>query len=129
METALLIFLCSVLGIAALLLRHVPQLSQMTEEEVIGVLQRERPLLTQTWESVLRVCWRIWRRYFREKTFAFIVKKISQLRIIILRIEQVLFRFAARMRARKNSPKTPSIYWKDMHDWRKTVHWYKNKGE
>lgn len=129
MIIALLIFSFSTLGIIALLLRHVPQLSEMTEEEVVGVLQRERPLLTQLWESIFRTFQAIWYRYFREKTFSFIVKKVSRLRILTLRMEQALFRFTARIRTRTRSPRAPSAYWKDMHDWRKTVHWHKNKEE
>ena len=122
---ALTISLFSVVGIIGLLLRHAPQVARMTDEEIAGVLQRERPLLTQAWEYILRLMRVTWQKYLREKTYAFIVKKISQVRIVILRLEQKLFRFAARLRERTHTSKAPSAYWKDMHEWRKTTHWHK----
>lgn len=125
---ALTIFFFSIAGITALLLRHVPHVANMSEEEIAGVLQRERPLVTHIWESGLWWVRTIWFRHFREQTFVFIVKRISWLRIITLRMEQALFRFGARMRTRTHITKEPSLYWKDMHTWRKTVHWSK-KGE
>ncbi|OGZ46843.1 MAG: hypothetical protein A3J54_00040 [Candidatus Ryanbacteria bacterium RIFCSPHIGHO2_02_FULL_45_13b] len=115
----------SIVGIIGLLLRHVPQVARMTDEEIAGVLRQERPLLTQAWEYVLRVIQVTWNEYLREKTYAFIVKKVSHLRIIILRLEQTLFRFTARLRERTHTTKPPSAYWKDMHEWRKTTHWHK----
>lgn len=120
---ALTIFFFSIVGIAALLLRHVPQVVRMSDEELVGILQNERPLLTQAWEYALGTVRTVWYRHFREQAYAFAVKKISHIRILFLRVEQVLFRFASRLRARTHSPKIPSVYWKDMHDWRKTVHW------
>src|SRR3989344_3942861 len=110
------ISLFSIVGIIGLLLRHVPQVARMSDEELAGILQQERPLLTQAWQ-----------KYLREKTYAFIVKKISQVRIVILRVEQSLFRVAARLRERTHSPKVSSAYWKDMHEWRKTTHWHKKE--
>ena len=127
MILAFTISFCSVVGIIGLLLRHVPQVARMTDEEIAGVLQRERPLLTQAWEYVLNFVQITWNQYLREKTYAFIVKKISHLRIIILRLEQKLFRFTTRMRERTRTTKPPSVYWKDMHEWRKTTHWHKKE--
>ena len=115
----------SIVGIIGILLRHAPQVARMTDEEIAGVLQRERPLLTQAWEYALNIRRKTWKKYLREKIYAFIVKKISQVRIVILRLEQKLYRFAARLRERTHAPKPPSAYWKDMHEWRKTTHWHK----
>lgn len=117
----------SIVGIIGLLLRHAPQVARMTDEEIAGVLQRERPLLTQAWEYILTIVRVTWNQYLREKTYAFIVKKISYLRIVILRLEQMLFRFTARLRERTQTTKPPSVYWKDMHEWRKTTHWHKKE--
>ena len=124
---ALAISFFSMVGIIALLLRRVPQVAEMSDEELVGVLQRERPLLTQAWEYTLGAVRTIWYRHFREQTYAFAVKKISQVRIQFLRVEQALFRFASRLRARTRSPKAPSVYWKDMHEWRKTTHWHQKE--
>lgn len=117
----------SIVGIVGLLLRHVPQVTRMSDEEIAGVFQRERPLFTQAWEYMLNVLQVTWNQYLREKTYAFILKQISHLRIVILRLEQKLFRFAARLRERTHTPKAPSAYWKDMHEWRKTTHWHKKE--
>lgn len=126
MTFAFAISFFSIVGILGLLLRHVPQVARMTDEEIAGVLQRERPLLTQAWEYVLHLVRMAWNRYLREKTFSFSVKKISQVRIVMLRLEQKLFRFATRLRERTHAPKAPSAYWKDMHEWRKTTHWHRD---
>ena len=115
----------SIVGIAALFLRHVREVAHMTHEELAGVLQWERPLTTQAWEYAVHSLRTLWYRHFREMTFAFVVKKISRVRIVFLRVEQFLFRFTSRLRERTRSPKAPSDYWKDMQDWRKTVHWHK----
>ncbi|TSC72206.1 MAG: hypothetical protein G01um101470_400 [Parcubacteria group bacterium Gr01-1014_70] len=125
MMYALTIALFSALGIAALYMRHVREVAGMTNEELAGVLQRERPLLTQAWDFILHTVRTVWYRHFREKTYAYVVKKISQIRILFMRMEQALFRFASRLRERTHSPKAPSDYWKNMQDWRKTVHWHK----
>ena len=124
---AFTISLFSIVGIIGLLLRHVPQVARMSDEELAGILQQERPLLTQAWEYMLGFVRVTWHKYLREKTYAFIVKKISQVRIVILRVEQSLFRVAARLRERTHSPKVSSAYWKDMHEWRKTTHWHKKE--
>ncbi len=127
MTIAFIISFLSLVGIIGLFLRHVPQVARMTDEEIAGILQRERPLLTQAWEYMLNFAQILWYRYLREKTYAFIVKKISQVRIIMLRLEQTLFRFAARLRERTHTSKVPSAYWKDMHEWRKATHWHKKE--
>lgn len=115
------------MGIIGLLLRHVPQVARMSDEELAGILQKEPPLFTQAWEYALGLVRVTWQKYFRKKTYAFMVKKISWVRIVILRVEQSLFRVAARLRERTHSPKAPSEYWKDMHEWRKTTHWHKKE--
>ncbi|TSC80159.1 MAG: hypothetical protein G01um101429_203 [Parcubacteria group bacterium Gr01-1014_29] len=130
MIPALSVFFFSILGIGALFFKHVSDAARMSPEELAGVLRRERPLLTQVWESALNGLRTFWHRYLREKTFTFLVKLVSQVRIMILRIEQQLFRFASRIRLKSSalkSPKEPSEYWRTMHGWRKTVHWQKNQ--
>lgn len=124
---AFAISLFSILGIISIFLRHIPQVRRMSDEELVGVLQKEPPLLTQAWEYALHLVQSVWYRHLREKTYTFAVKRVSEIRILILRMEQTLFRFTARLRERTRAPKAPSDYWKDMHEWRKTVHWHKKE--
>ena len=115
------------MGILLLYLRHIPHVRSLTSEELAGVLQQEHPLLTQAWEKVFRGFRKLWYTYLRKRILSFLVKKVYQLRIGIMRIEQMLFRMASRLRARTLPPANtpPSDYWKDIHGWRKTVHWHK----
>ncbi|MEK7173930.1 MAG: hypothetical protein AAB710_02505 [Patescibacteria group bacterium] len=127
MTIAITIAIGSIAGILVLYLRHVPQVLSLTSEELAGVLQRELPLLTQAWEKIVRCAQSLWRHYLRIRILSFLVKKVHQLRIISMRAEQMLFRVASRLRARSQpvAQVPPSDYWKDIHGWRKTVHWHK----
>jgi hypothetical protein len=129
MVTAFTVLFSSILGIIALFLRRVRQVFHMGSEELAGVLQTKPPLLTHLWEIIVSSIQILWHRFLREKILTFIVKKISQIRIIVLHMEQSLFRLTARMRdhSKSNTNKIPSEYWRDMRGWRKTVHWSKKK--
>jgi len=99
----------------------------MTPEELAGVLQRERPLLTQALYNARGVSRKIWHQYLRARILTFLVRKIYQVRIVILRTEQALFRAARGLRKRSQTNQPPSDYWQDIHGWRKTVHWRKKE--
>ena len=60
MTIAITIAIGSIAGILVLYLRHVPQVLSLTSEELAGVLQRERPLLTQAWEKIVRGAQSLW---------------------------------------------------------------------
>jgi hypothetical protein len=130
MIPALAILFFSAMGATALFLRHVPVVSAMTPEELAGALQQNKPLLSNMWDSILRSVRMIWSRHLREKIFSFLVKKVSWVRIFVLRMEQTLLRFTRRMRdTTSKTQKQPSEYWKEIHGWHKTTHWSKKKGE
>ena len=127
MTIALTIAVCSLIGICIVYVRYVPRVLSLTAEELAGVLQQERPLLTQVWDKITRSVKTLWRNYLRMHILSFLVKKVYQLRIVVMRAEQALFRIASRLRARSQhgAQVPPSDYWKDIHGWRKTVHWHK----
>lgn len=131
MIIAIIIAVGSVVGIMFLYMRYLSYVRAMTPEELAGILQKEQPLLTQAWEKITNGLKAVWHTYLRTRILSFLVKKVYQLRIIIMRAEQMLFRIASRLRARSVPPAAntpPSNYWKDIHGWRKTVHWHKKEG-
>jgi hypothetical protein len=128
MTITLSIFFLSILGAAALIIRRIPEAQRMEPEEIAGIVQQKKPLVTGMWDAIAHGFQNIWFRYLRRHTLTGMVKMFSRLRIVALRIEQSLFRATSRVRHRTHAPPPePSAYWKEMHGWRKTAHWHKKK--
>ena len=96
----------------------------MSDTQLRYLLLKDPPLILQAVYTVHHGMRVFWHRYCRDILFAFIMQQITRIRVFMLLVEHNLFRVGHRLRERRAKQK-PSIYWRDLHGWHKTVRWNK----
>lgn len=117
------VFSISVLGLLLLLLRRLPEATRMTPEEIAYVMQTRQSLPLAIAGGLGRALGRFWRAYLRSSLFTLIMKIVSRVRIVMLKIEQYLFKLTAKIRQRSTVTPRPSQYWQEIYGWRKNITW------
>ncbi len=116
-----IIFSTSILGLAAVFLRHASEAAALSDDGAAHLLQT-RSLTAQAWHALLMRARAFWHTVLHPASLLFAVKAISRVRILTMRMEQMLFKISTRIRQRSlESARPPSAYLRELNGWRKTI--------
>jgi hypothetical protein len=101
--------------------RNIPKAVSLPPEEIAFIRTAQGPFFSYVVRRVSEIFARLWVQTLRPALLSFVVKAISRLRIVVLRIEQQLLKLVTRIRSRSILVPKPSEYWQEIYSWKNTA--------
>ena len=121
MALSITLLILSSLGLLLVFGRNIPKAALLPPEEIAFIRTAQGPFFSYVVWRLSETFSRLWMQTVRPALLLFVVKIISRLRIVVLRIEQQLLKLVTRIRSRSILVPKPSEYWQEIYSWKNTT--------
>lgn len=119
MEIFIITAFVAMLGMVFMISRHLPYLRKITHEQINYKMSRSRSLRGTIYNITINPFINLWHKHLHAELLNLLMKIIKRFRIIILKIERILFKFTNYIRGKHEAKKNGETkYWKDINDFK-----------
>ena len=118
----------SVIGMAFMISRHLPYLRKISHDQINYKMSKNKSLRKAVYIIIIRPFINLWHNHLHAGLLNFIMKITKKFRIILLRIERILFEFTSYIHGKHKAKKNGETkYWKDIKEFKDNLNNDNNK--